>query len=327
MGPKGVFLRTTHDNLSSKPSSRQATFTTPFKMWMMAASANTCSSRQCRLLLLLLMIMGPMILYSSLFVLQGLAVATRHDDGFQSGNLLPTVPAVDEPTTFSRGEKTLQHHRLEKMRQLRSVAFQDPLAALLGHLFEVGGGDALTVNSASSRRQEELYELQQQNVIHIAVTTILTAAIFLGVPLFIVLLVWITRKTDEFWKDENRRSQERRKRRSRRERIQESLSKFRVRLPATTEHRTATRTLKNGEIQIVTTRTISATVAARRECPICLERFVGGEQVIMSNACSCSRNKTAFHEPCLVRWLMEKRNPRQVCPCCRSPMLKDSKVL
>lgn len=52
-------------------------------------------------------------------------------------------------------------------------------------------------------------------------------------------------------------------------------------------------------------------------CPICLEIFKPGEEVLISKASEC---RHIFHEKCLSQWL----NLHDECPCCRMSYLKQS---
>ncbi len=69
-------------------------------------------------------------------------------------------------------------------------------------------------------------------------------------------------------------------------------------------------------------------VQSFEDCPICLSPLLTGQVVVESKFCSCNRNERAFHQQCLVPWLLEKRrNPHKLCPCCRQPFLRSDRTL
>ena len=51
-------------------------------------------------------------------------------------------------------------------------------------------------------------------------------------------------------------------------------------------------------------------------CPICLVEFVHGEEIQCPPACH-----HAYHTQCLAQWLDTTSSSKQVCPCCRQPLM------
>lgn len=54
------------------------------------------------------------------------------------------------------------------------------------------------------------------------------------------------------------------------------------------------------------------------KCPICLDTYSAGEKVAYSSNRNCVH---AFHESCILSWMLPQASGSQQCPCCRQTFL------